>query len=79
MSDYYYEAVIVLLPWFSFIFFALCAKKLLKYAHKRKGIAVAFGVLVQMLLPDPQVEKTIETVIVAEKKVVKRQDDKSDT
>jgi hypothetical protein len=76
--DYYYEAVLVLLPWFSFLFFALCAKKLLKYAHKRKGIAVAFGVLVQMFLPDPQVEKTIETVIVAEKRVDNRQTDESD-
>jgi len=76
--DYYYEFFIVLLPWFSFVFFALCAKKLLKYAEKRKGIAVAFGVLVQMLLPDPQIEKTIETVIITERRVEKEQEDESD-
>ena len=70
--DSYYDLFIVLTPWLSFVFFALCAKKLIASANKRKGIAVAFGVLVQMFLPDPQVEKTIETVIV-EKRAVKKQ------
>jgi len=74
----YYDFFIFFLPWFIFLFFALCARKLIKYAQKRKGVAVAFGVLVQMLLPDPQIEKTIETVIIAEKRVNKEQDNKSD-
>ena len=75
---YYYEFYIFLLPWLSFIFFAWCAHKLIRYAHKRKGIAVAFGIFVQMLLPDPQIEKTIETVIIAEKRVNKEQGNESD-
>ena len=76
--NYYYELSVFLLPWLSFVFFALCAKKLIKYAHKRKGIAVAFGVFVQMLLPDPQIEKTIETVIIVEKRVNKEQGHEND-
>ncbi len=57
--DYYYSIFIIFTPWLSFILLALLAKKLLSSANKRKGVAVAFGVLVQMFLPDPQVEKTI--------------------
>jgi len=69
----YIELWLVLLPWFAFILIALIAKKLMEWAKTRRGAAVVFGVLVQMLLPDPQVEKTIETVMVK-----KRQENKSD-
>lgn len=47
------------------VFFAL----MIKWARKRKGAAMAFGILVQMFLPDPKVEQTIE--MVAEKKETK--------
>ena len=33
-----------------------------KWARKRKGAAMAFGMLVQMFLPDPKVQQTIEIV-----------------
>ena len=48
------------------VFFAL----MIKWARKRKGAAMAFGILVQMFLPDPKVEQTIE--MVAEKKETKQ-------
>lgn len=33
-----------------------------RWARKRKGAAMAFGMLVQMFLPDPKVQQTIEIV-----------------
>ena len=33
-----------------------------RWARKKKGAAMAFGMLVQMLLPDPKVQQTIEIV-----------------
>jgi hypothetical protein len=33
-----------------------------RWARKQKGIAMAFGMLVQMFLPDPKVQQTIEIV-----------------
>lgn len=36
-----------------------------KWARKRKGAAMAFGMLVQMFLPDPNVQQTIEIVTVS--------------
>ncbi len=65
----YYQVLLALLPWCVFIAMAILAKTLLRLAKKRKNIAMAFGVLVQMLLPDPQVQKTIETIVVQKRKV----------
>ena len=61
---------LMLAPWLVFIVLAIIASLLLKFAKKRKGIAFAFGVLVQMFVPDPLVEQTIKVVQV-EKRVVK--------
>lgn len=76
IMEYYRELLIVLSPWLIFITLALLAKFLIKSAKKRNGAAVAFGVMAQMFLPDPQVEKTIETVVV-EKKMIKKQDEEA--
>ena len=46
-------------------FFAL----MYKWAKKQKGAAMAFGMLVQMFLPDPKVEQTIEMVVESKKEV----------
>lgn len=67
---------IALAPWLVFIVFALIAKILISFAKKRRGVAIAFGVLVQMFSPDPFVEKTIETFIVEKRQVKKQQKDK---
>jgi len=66
---------IVLAPWLVFIMSALIAKLLIRFAKKRRGVAIAFGVLVQMFSPDPYVEKTIETFIVEKRQVKKQQED----
>lgn len=39
-----------------------------RWARRQKGVALAFGMLVQMFLPDPQVQHTIECVTKSEKK-----------
>jgi len=62
---------LMLAPWLVFIVLAIIAYWLLKFARKRKGIALAFGVFVQMFTPDPMVEQTIKMVQV-EKRVVKQ-------
>jgi len=66
---------IVLAPWLVFVMSALIAKLLIRFAKKRRGVAIAFGVLVQMFSPDPYVEKTIETFIVEKRQVKKQQED----
>ncbi len=65
---------IALAPWLVFIVFALIAKLLISFAKKRRGVAFAFGILVQMFSPDPFVERTIETVIVEKRQEKKQQD-----
>ncbi|QBG37044.1 hypothetical protein [Litorilituus sediminis] len=60
MQDFFFLA---LAPWLAFCVFAFLAKLLISFAKKRRSVAVAFGLLVQMFAPDPMVEKTIETVI----------------
>ncbi len=65
---------LVLAPWLVFIVLALVAILLLKFAKKRRGVAIAFGILVQMFSPDPLVERTIETVIVEKRQIRKQHD-----
>ncbi len=50
---------IALAPWLVFVVLAIVANILIKLAKKRRGIAIAFGVFVQMFSPDPLVENTI--------------------
>jgi len=64
---------LMLAPWLFFVVLALIASWLLKLAKKRKGIAFAFGVFVQMFIPDPMIEQTIKMVQVDER-VVKRKE-----
>jgi len=63
--------LMMLTPWLVFIVLGIIACWLLKLARKRKGIALAFGVFVQMFTPDPMVEQTIKMVQV-DKRVVKQ-------
>ena len=60
---------LMLAPWLCFVVFAIIACCLIKFARKRKGIAIAFGIFVQMFSPDPLVEQTIKMVQV-DKRVV---------
>jgi len=67
-----YNFYLALAPWLFFAGLSLIAIILMKFAKKRRGIAIAFAVLVQMLLPDPLIEKTI-TMVVSEKRAIKKQ------
>jgi hypothetical protein len=67
-----YEFYLALAPWFFFAGFSIIAAILMKLANKRRGIAIAFAVFVQMFSPDPLVEKTI-AMVVSEKRAIKKQ------
>lgn len=71
--ELYSSVFLALLPWFVFIIFVCIAHLLIRFAKKRRGIAMVFGVLVQMMLPDPQVEKTIETMVVKKRAAEEKQ------
>ncbi|MBO7923169.1 hypothetical protein J5X92_13150 [Alteromonas sp. K632G] len=47
------------------------------WARKQKGAAIVFGMLIQMILPDPKVQHTIEMVTEA-KQEKSGQEDKSE-
>jgi len=67
-----YDFYLALAPWFVFAGCSFFAVILMKFAKKRRGIAIAFAVFVQMFSPDPLVEKTIATVV-SEKRAIKKQ------
>lgn len=75
--DIYRSAFIMLSPWLIFILLAFVAKFLMKSARKRGSTAVAFGAISQAVLPDPQVEKTIE-IVVQSKRAIKENEDSAD-
>ena len=53
------------LPFFVWLGFAGligCFVLMYRWARRQKGAALAIGMLVQMFLPDPQVQQTIECV-----------------
>lgn len=52
----------LLIPWMIFIGFIGFAWKMVCWARRRKTGAYAFGALVQMVLPDPYIERTIKLV-----------------
>lgn len=64
---------LMLAPWLVFIVLAIIACWLLKMAKKRRGIAIAFGIFVQMFSPDPMVEQTIKMVQV-DNRIIKRKE-----
>ena len=72
MEDLFY---LMLAPWLLFVVLAITACWLLKLAKKRKGIAFAFGVFVQMFSPDPMVEQTIKMVQVYKRVIKQKQVD----
>lgn len=72
--DIYRSVFIMLSPWLIFLLLAVVAVFLIKSAKKRNSTAVAFGAVSQMLLPDPQVEKTIE-IVVENKRVIKESEE----
>jgi len=67
---------LMIAPWLCFVILAIIASALLKQAKKRKGIAFAFGVFVQMFTPDPLVEQTMKMVQVDKRVVTQKQNQK---
>jgi hypothetical protein len=67
-----YDLYLALAPWLVFAVLSILAIILMKFARKRRGIAIAFAVFVQMFSPDPLVEKTI-AMVVSEKRAIKKQ------
>ncbi|MCJ8318492.1 MAG: hypothetical protein MJK12_02595 [Colwellia sp.] len=74
------ELMVAFVPWITFLVFSvlitMLGKVLLSWAKYRRAGAIIFGVLVQMLTPDPYVQRTIETMVI-EKKVVKKHQEES--
>jgi len=67
---------IVLAPWLVFIVFALVAKLLINFAKKRRGVAMAFAVFMQIFSPVPFVERAGKTFIVGKQQERKQQNGK---
>jgi hypothetical protein len=67
------EIITLVMPWFVFLVFVLFCLKMTDWARKRKAGAIAFGLLVQMFLPDPKVQVTIESVVERKQEVKKQQ------
>ena len=63
----------VVMPWFVFLVFVLLCIKMTDWARHRKAGAIAFGLLVQIFLPDPKAETTIEAVVERKQEVKKQQ------
>lgn len=70
--------LLALLPWMMFVIFILLGIKLTSWAKKRRSGAIAIGLLVQMLLPDPRAQQTIEAVVERKQEVKKQQDENGD-
>lgn len=63
------------LPWTIVFILAMIASKLMKSAKKRRGTAIAFGAVVQMLTPDPYAERNIEMMVIEKKQQKKQEED----
>ncbi|WP_289031013.1 hypothetical protein [uncultured Paraglaciecola sp.] len=61
------------LPWLYFIGFILFGLKMISLARNRKAAAIAFGLFLQIYLPDPRAQITIEAVVERKQEVKKAQ------
>ena len=63
-----------LVTWFGFSCLVCLFIRMHGWAKKKKGVAFALGVFVQMFLPDPKAQQTIEFVVEAKQKESKKSD-----
>lgn len=68
------EIIKPMMPWLVFLVFVLSCIKMTGWAKKRKTAAIAFGLVVQMFLPDPKAQVTIESVVERKQEVKKQRD-----
>ena len=57
-----YEVYLPILVWLAFCVLVFVFSVLYRWAKKQKGAALAVGLFIQMFLPDPKVQQTIECV-----------------
>lgn len=72
------DLAMALLPWVLFVIFIMMSILMVKWAKRRRSSAYVFGAVVQMLLPDPYVERTIKLVQEDKQTVKKQQEDDGD-
>jgi hypothetical protein len=72
VMDELYEILYALLPWICLLAVLGLFNKLVSWARKRKGAAIAVGLLVQMFIPDPKVQETIQLVVKQKQQQVKK-------
>lgn len=65
-------------PWIMFLVFIFVCLKLINWARQRKGVAMALGIFVQMFIPDPKAQITIEAIAERKQEVKKQQDENGD-
>jgi hypothetical protein len=64
------------LPWIVFVGILFTFVRLFKWARNKKTGAFIFAAFIQMLMPDPFAERTIQ-VVQEEKQVIKKEQDES--
>ena len=70
------ELMQIYLPWIVFAGIIFTFALLFKWARNKKTGALIFGVLIQMIMPDPYAERTI-TVVQEERKATKKEQDEN--
>lgn len=60
-------------PWLMFIGVIYVWWKMIYWARNRKALVITFGLLMQMFLPDPKAQITIEAVAERKQEVKKQQ------
>lgn len=77
MQDLIVESLKFIWPWLLLVVVIFIFKKLIGWAKNRKTGALVFGALVQMIMPDPYAERTINVVQQEEKETKKETDEDS--
>ncbi|MBV1909041.1 MAG: hypothetical protein KUG78_06935 [Kangiellaceae bacterium] len=77
MQESLYSLFVTYLPWIAIAVLILVFGKLLFWAKNKKTGAIVFGVLIQMIMPEPYAERTIK-VVQEEKKVSKEKEQEGD-
>lgn len=72
--DILQEIYLPLILWGAFVCLVLIFVVLFRWAKKQKGAALAVGLFMQMFLPNPTIQQTIECVSESKKKSTKKED-----
>lgn len=67
--------LVMLMPWLLFLMFIGLCFMLINWARKRKATALALGIFVQIFLPDPKAQITIEAIAERKQEVKKQHDE----